>query len=329
VSEEPIRGAREAVRGCVVAAPRRRLGVVDWANIEGRLGAWNGGEEWKLQAFREQDEGTGPDVYRLAYARAFGVSVEEARREVGKVMELALQYQGGVGAFATFAAAYRLDLEALALTVDLPEWAYEEAVWLFEHRKEFRMPLFGLSRDAWIMCDAVKRLWRRANAGIGASWPALEDAWTLAFRRPGTPVSACGVTVERVRSWMRVRLPSGRYLCYPGAKVDIHPDTGKASFSYLGDNHYTRQWGRIGTYGGKMFENIVQGEAGDILADALVELERANIAVIGHTHDEPFAEIWNDRDLDAMLEVCERPVWWAPTMPLAAKGFVTDRYRKD
>jgi len=82
-----------ALRGCVIAPPGKKLVQADLSNIEGRILAWVAGEHWKLQAFREYDAGTGPDLYNITATSIIGGDpwkVPKKNRNVfGKVPDLA------------------------------------------------------------------------------------------------------------------------------------------------------------------------------------------------------------------------------------------------
>jgi DNA polymerase len=120
------------IRGVLIPSEGKVINMSDLANIEGRYAAWTAEEAWKLEAFAEYDADLGPDLYVVAYARSFRVNPEEVTKEqraIGKVQELMLQYQGGVGAFVTGAAGYGFDLEELADEVfdTLPDRQVAEA----------------------------------------------------------------------------------------------------------------------------------------------------------------------------------------------------------
>lgn len=321
-----------AIRGCIVAPSGKKLVVADLSNIEGRVAAWLTGEQWKVQAFREFDAGTGPDLYKLAYSKSFGLSpdaVTKDQRQIGKVQELALQFEGGVGAFVTFAAAYGIDLEDLARKVlpVAPAWALEEAeqfyTWYVLKEKNSDM---GLSRDAFMACDSIKRGWRSAHEATSSYWPELKAATVLAIENPGQTVQCRKLKLRRDGTWLRVGLPSGRAVCYPAVEI-----TEEGAITYMGVNQYSRRWSRLKTYGGKIFENVVQATARDVMANGLPLIEAAGYEIVLTVHDEVLSEApelpdFNPTHLASLLAATPP---WAPDMPLAAAGFECARYRKD
>ena len=320
-----------AIRGCITAPQGKKLVVSDLSNIEGRVAAWLAGEQWKLQAFRDFDAGTGHDLYRLAYAKSFGVSPESVtkdQRQIGKVQELALGYEGGVGAFVTFAAAYGIDLDELAAKAypTLPDWALSESNSYYGFVIKEKRPTFGLSQKAFVTCDALKRMWRDAHTATSSYWPELQAAAVWAVEHPGNTRQCRKLQVRRDGAWLRIRLPSGRVLCYPSPQVD---DSGK--LSYMGVNQYSRKWQRLKTYGGKLFENVCQAVARDVMASAMPRIEAAGYEIVLTVHDEVICEA-PDRDefsaehLSALLSAGEG---WTNGLPLAAGGFSCTRYRKD
>lgn len=330
VCESVMRSASNALRGCIVAPAGRKLVVADLANIEGRILAWTAGEEWKLDAFRAFDEGRGPDLYNVAYARSFDVPVESVtgdQRQVGKVEELALGYEGGVGAFVTFAEVYRLDLGELAdralPVIDAAVLAEAAGAW--EWARSNRRT-YGLSERVYVTCDALKRLWRAPHERTCLLWRGLERIAKDATTHPGVTFDYGRFRARRDGAWLRIALPSGRFLCYPSPEVSM---SGK--LSYMGVNQYTRKWSRIGTYGGKLVENATQSLARDVLAHGMSRAEAAGYEVVLTVHDELITEV-PDRDdctPDGLAECMTTNPEWCPDLPLAAKGFEARRYRKD
>lgn len=319
-----------AIRGCITAPEGKKLVITDLSNIEGRGLAWLAGEEWKNQAFRDFDNGTGHDLYKLAYSKSFNVppeSVDKEQRQVGKVQELALGYEGGVGAFLTFAAAYGLDLDEMAeqAFASIEPSIMNEAVRAWEWHKKERRNTFGLKKKTWLVCDSFKRSWRYAHPNISAWWLELKNAAINAISTPDAAFKCRKVTFIKKGSWLLIKLPSGRFLCYPGARVE----DGK--ISYMGNNQYTRKWQRLYTYGGKFAENITQAFSRDVLAYNMPKIESENYEIVLSVHDEVITEApdlpeFNHEKLSELLAANPE---WAIDLPLAAAGFESYRYKKD
>ncbi len=334
------------LRSLIVAPPGARLIARDYSNIEGRVLAWIAGEEWKLKAFREFDAGTGPDLYKLAYSKSFGIGVDDVtddQRQIGKVQELALGYQGGKGAFANMAANYGITV------VVKRELAPKGAKMV-------------LTEDE---VEDIKDGWRGAHPRVKDLWYGLEKAAVAAIQHHGEVFSHGPIKYRMMGDFLTCKLPSGRLLWYAYAALKpeailyrVDPKTGVRRQVFSGtmavahkyhrdvlDGPHAIEWtgreriqcygvdqGRFAPYnpyGGLFTENVVQAVARDILADAMLRLEAAGYPVVMHVHDEAVCELPEGVGSgDEMTRVmCELPAW-AEGLPVAASGWEGTRYRK-
>ena len=331
IFSDVMRLTANAVRGCIVAPPDRKLCIADLSNIEGRGLAVLAGESWKIKAFAEFDQGIGADLYKLAYARSFNVKPEDVtkgQRQIGKVQELGLGYEGGVAAFITFAAVYQMDLDEMARAVwaTASREALTDASDMLAWVKKKRRNTFGLSDQTYIACEVLKASWRAAHPSTAALWKNVGEAVRNAIHEPGATFVVRDLKIRRDGAWLRIRLPSGRYLCY------TQPEVGDGDqVSYTGINQYTRQWSRIKTYGGKLVENITQAWARDVLAANMPAIEAEGYQIVLTVHDELLTETPDTDDFShqRLAALMSTPPAWAPGAPLAAAGFECYRYRKD
>lgn len=342
---DPMKVIASTVRGMLVAPKGKVLQSLDFSAIEARVCAWLLGEQWKLDAFKAYDEGTGPDLYKVAYARSFGIKAEDVtkqQRQIGKVMELALSYEGGVGAFVTMVGTYGVDLEELAeIAFDImPADALESAEWMWgKFGKTSDLP-----RQQYIVCDALKYLWRQAHPNIRQGWKDLKTAAEQAVQFPGKAfaISTGKAMFKVVDRWLYMRLPSGRKLAYynprwiPERTVVEKNRFGQevektipGELRYWGVDTYTRRWMEVSTYGGRLTENSVQATSRDLLANGMLNLERGGYPTVMTVHDEVVSEI--DEDFDSLKHaghlMCKLPAW-AEGLPVAVDGHRARRYKK-
>lgn len=319
-----------AIRGCIIAPPGKKLVVSDLSNIEGRALAYLAEETWKLKAFSDFDAGIGEDLYKVAYGKAFGVPASEAvgdKRQIGKVMELMLGYEGGVGAFLTGAATYRIDLDHMAKMCRpiITEEIWNEAIKFWHWSHKTKRSTYGLSKDVFCACDSLKRMWRLQHPNIVAFWKEVQEAVIAAIQEPKVTFLCRKVKVRRTGEWLRIALPSGRSLCYPSPRIS---DSGK--ISYEGVNQFSRKWCRIDTYSGKLVENITQAFSRDVFYNAKFPVEAAGYEIVLEVHDELITEVpaSDDYNVDGLSKILATVPSWAAGLPLAAAGFETYRYRK-
>lgn len=330
--EDPSSVLPNLLRGEIIAPAGKKLIVADYSNVEGRVLAWLAGEEWKLQAFRDFDAGHGHDLYKLAYAKAFGVKPEDVtkpQRQIGKVLELALGYGGGAAAFARFASGYGMDLNEMAEYVksSAPRANWLDAADSYSFFAEKKMT-GGLERETFIACETLKRLWRKSNPKIVQFWANVGQAVQKAIvSRESVRVGYVAFT--RTESFLVIRLPSGRLLCYPSPKTN--PGVGKDSFTYMGVNQFSRKWEKIESYGAKNVENITQAVACDLLSEGLLRMDAAGYKTVLTIHDEAITEApdTDEFTFKKMEHLMSTLPDWAPELPLVAAGYEAYRYRKD
>ncbi len=287
-----------AVRGSLVAEPGKKFVIADLSNIEGRVLAWLADEQWKIEAFKAYDRGEGPDLYKVTAGRILGKDpyevTKDERQLQGKVPELAGGFGGGVGAYRVMGGK-----------------------------------VFDAMSDEAI--NEIVHAWRRAHPAIKKFWYDVEGMARCAIRAPGEQFNVRGVVHADYREgpdgvgYVRIKLPSGRYLCYRGMRIG---DDGQ--ILYEGLNQYTRKWETLETYYGKLVENIVQAVARDVFMAGFRRAMLSGYAVVLRVHDELVCEVPDDPSYSVgkLAEMMSTNPGWTTGLPLAADGFECKRYRK-
>lgn len=331
---KPMTVVSDCIRSLITAPVGKELLACDFSNIEGRVVAWLAGQADKLDAFREYDAGTGPDLYVLQASGIFGIALEQAKddfyRQIGKVAELSLGFQGGPRAFAKMGKNYGLKLIDIADRVieSASDNIFEKAMEAWPERGKST----GIAKKAWVAAEIIKLAWRAKNHRIAAMWKETEDAAIGAMCNPGVETSAGKVKYRFVEPFLFCRLPSGRALCYPFAKLrDSKTPWGdiQQKIVFKSTDQFTKKWQRKAFYGGLAVENITQAVARDIMAEAMLRTEDAGYRTVLSVHDEIVNEV--DEGFGSLEEFTRLMVQnpsWAPDLPITAAGWRGSRYKK-
>lgn len=295
------------IRTCLIAAPGHRLVVADLSAIEARVTAWFAKCEWRLDVFRTHGK-----IYEASASAAFKIPFEEfvsykkktgkhhPARKKGKVMELALGYQGAVNAMIQMGALdMGLTLEELQPMVDAWRLANPEIAGV-------------IGEDGW---------------PEGGLWRDIESAAKKCIKT-GRRQEAAGCVFRIGGGNLVITLPSGRHLHYVRAHMRLNGK--KWSIAYWGVDQKTKRWGLIFTYGGKLVENIVQALSRDILREIIFGLVARSYHPIMLVHDEVVLEEPVEHgSLKEVLDVMGTDVSYTPGLPLKGAGFENPWYYKD
>lgn len=292
----------QLIRTAFIAKPGHTFAVADFSAIEARVIAWLAGEKWRTDVFNTHGK-----IYEASASMMFGVPLEEVTkgsdyRAKGKVAELALGYQGSLGALKQMGGE-RMGLSDSEMKIIVKKWRNKS--------------------------PQIVKLWKRVEAAAmiavkGRKKITLPGFQNLEFNCDGKVLT--------------IKLPSGRKLFYQSPQIfskttkTIRGDWTRDALRYKGMDQTTKQWKWIDTYGGKLTENIVQAIARDLLADSMRKVDSVGFPIVMHVHDELVAEVPEEEAEKNLKEIeyimgTDNP--WAAGLPLAADGYVTPFYKKD
>lgn len=293
------------LRGMFIPAEGHDFICSDYSAIEAVVLAALAGEEWRMEVFRthgkiyETSAGkiTGqPLQFYLDYKVSTGIN--HIDRKLGKVAELASGYGGWIGAWKAFGADS------------------------FMSEDEIKQAVL-----AWRAASpAIVEFWGGQTRGWQPEFYGLEGAAVQAILSPGQVFDCRGFEWQVRDDILYCRLLSGRNLTYH--KPRLRPSdrrNGTYAISFEGWNSNPKYgppgWVRMDTYAGKLTENVVQAVARDILAHAIVNLERSGYPVVIHVHDEIVAEIPEGfGTIEEFERIMSTMPAWAKDWPLRASG---------
>lgn len=300
---DPVAAISGCLRGMFVPAQGHDFVCSDYSSIEGVVIAALAREQWHLDVYTTHGmmyEATASKVTGTPFDEFIRIRKETGKhhseRKLGKVAALASQYGGWIGAWIKFGA---------------DEFLTEE---------EMKKSILA---------------WREANPFIVRFWRELEIASHMAVMHPNIEFQYHEICFTARNNVLYCRLPSGRFITYHSPEIAPNPDRpGTMQLSYMGWNTDPKKgrigWTRLNTWGARLVENVVQAVARDILAHAIVNLEKQNYPVVLHIHDEIVCEIPENlgsvRELEHIMMQLPK---WAEGWPIKARdGWRAKRYQK-
>ena len=278
--------------------------VCDYSSIEARVMAWLTGEQWMIDAFRNDE-----DIY-VATAAKLGGPEKGFDRQHGKVASLALQYRGGIGAMIAMGGRN-------ILPKNTPEDVLRKRLQEIVNIWRAQSPAV---RHFWSQLERILGTGGAVDTGLVSIEVKGQDRYVwLPSKRP---IIYRGLT----RRWKQPLDVDGTPLG-PARLVPHVLNTGgdRARVPYKP------------LHGGIITENIVQAVARDILVQALRALEEAGWPVVTHIHDEVVCEIPENRrgleETELITEVseimCRPPAWADDDLVIKAAGYTCQRYHKE
>ena len=281
----------QLIRTTFIPKKNHRFIIADFSAIEARIIAYLSNEKWRIDVFNTHGK-----IYEASASKMFKVDIDEITKESelrqkGKIAELALGYQGGVGALVSM-GAYNMNLCESELI-------------------------------------EIVKAFRSSNPNIVKLWNNAQKAFIEAVKNKSVVHIDKNISFIYEGNILFIKLPSGRRLSYIRPKIDYNNIFNKYIITYEGIDPTTKKSKRLTTYGGKLVENIVQAIARDVLAQAMMNLRNKGFNIVMHVHDEIVLEVENG--VSSVEEVCEimcKENRYLKGLNLRADGFESKYYKK-
>ena len=281
----------QLIRTTFIPKKNHRFIIADFSAIEARIIAYLSNEKWRIDVFNTHGK-----IYEASASKMFKVDINEITKESelrqkGKIAELALGYQGGVGALVSM-GAYNMNLCESELI-------------------------------------EIVKAFRSSNPNIVKLWNNAQKAFIEAVKNKSVVHIDKNISFIYEGNILFIKLPSGRRLSYIRPKIDYDNIFNKYIITYEGVDPTTKKSKRLTTYGGKLVENIVQAIARDVLAQSMINLKNHGFNIVMHVHDEIVLEV--EENVSSIEEVCEimcKENKYLKGLKLKADGFESKYYKK-
>ena len=287
--------ALSLVKPCIEADTDEILYVADLAQIEPRLIAYYLDETELLKMYQTED------CYRSMYSFYYNTPISRVTsddRTYAKTALLAKFYQAG---------ANRI---------------YES------------MPTHMQAKYSRTVVVEIVAKWRAKNRKVTRAWVDLQNKVRIAIVNTNTKYKALGgkVTIYAVKTrgliCLKIILADGKtVLSYPDIAVD-----SEGSIAYAGFKN-GRYLGRDSLYGGKIFNNIIQGSGALAMRECtrrVKELPGVEPCIL--IHDEVVSRVKLKRKHASLEEYAlqfKTPIDWCKDMPLDCSSYKNEFYHKD
>lgn len=301
IYDDVMESLKAATRSMICAPEGKKFICADYSQIEARIVMWMAGDHQGLNDFKGEGK-----IYESMAADIFGVSISS----IGKP-----SFERDVGKEAVLGCGFGMGGDKF----------------VFRCVEQRNLPV-------------TSEMGKKAVKGYRERYPAVPQAWKdcevaaiNAIENPGSVYNACDGKMQYKMDGphLFVKIPSGRKLCYPFAKVRVEPN----QWGYDQTVIYFKVWNekaKVGykwqserTWGGTLFQHGIQGTAADIMSNGMLTAENRGYPALFTVHDESLAMV--DEDFGAVKEyediLCELEPW-AKGLPIVAEGWEGNRYRK-